>query len=288
MENADRPTTPSSQEAPSSQEPHPLDRLLAVMARLRGPDGCPWDKEQDHQSLQPYMLEEAYEVVDAIASGDTDRLVEELGDVLLQVVFHSQLGREAGRFTMEDVIRRVTDKMIRRHPHVFGDVKVADTAAVLKNWEAIKEQEAAETGAPPPSLLAGIPRHLPALMEAEKIQRRAARVGFEWPDVTGALEKVQEEWREVSEAREAGDPVRLRQEWGDLLFALVNVARYLGIDSELALKEANRKFRTRFTQMEAKAHAQGRKLQDMTLEEMDALWDEAKAEAEDAGAAPPG
>lgn len=267
---------------------HPLDPLVEVMARLRGPDGCPWDKEQTHESLIPYMIEEAYEAVDAIASGDPGRLADELGDVLLQVVFHSRLAEEAGRFTIDDVVQRATGKMVRRHPHVFGTVDAPDTATVLRNWEAIKRQESAERGEGPgaaPGLLDDIPRHLPALMEAEKVQRRAARVGFEWPDVAGALAKVEEEWKEVQQAREEGDPGRLRQEWGDLLFALVNVARYLSIDSELALREANAKFRERFRYIETKAAALGKDLETMGLEEMDALWEEAKEDG--AGPIPP-
>lgn len=258
---------------------HPLDPLVDVMARLRGPDGCPWDREQDHLSLRPFMIEEAYEAVDAIESGDADRLVEELGDVLLQVVFHSRLGEEAGRFTIDDVIRTVTDKMIRRHPHVFGDAVATDSATVLRNWEAIKKSEAPGGDEGAPSLLDGTPRHLPALLEAEQVQARAARVGFEWPDVAGALAKVQEEWQEVEEARKSGDSRRLHEEWGDLLFALVNVARYLNINSELALRETTARFRRRFAHVEAGARAQGRPLASLTLEEMDALWDEAKGQA---------
>lgn len=264
-----------------AQARYPLDPLVDVMARLRGPQGCPWDREQDHRSLRPYMIEEAYEAVDAIDSGDTDKLVEELGDVLLQVVFHSQLGREANRFTINDVIRRVTDKMIRRHPHVFGDLHVEDSAEVLRNWEAIKQREPGSSGGKERnSLLKGIPRHLPALVEAEKVQERAARVGFQWPHVDGALAKVEEEWQELMSARQAGDARRINQEWGDLLFALVNVARYLGVDSELALREATAKFRRRFQYIEEAAWAQGRDLREMTLEEMDALWDAAKEREE--------
>src|SRR5690554_2444902 len=236
---------------------HPLDPLVDVMARLRGPDGCPWDKEQDHLSLRPYMIEEAYEAVDAIEAGDTDRIVEELGDVLLQVVFHSQIAAEAGRFTIEDVIRAISDKMIRRHPHVFGNVSAPDSETVLRHWEQIKKDEAAsqhsKNGDAPASLLDGISINLPALTRAEKIQARAARVGFEWPDVHGALKKVSEEWQEVEEARREGDADRLHQEWGDLLFSLVNVARYLNIDSETALRDAANKFQRRFHHIEARA-----------------------------------
>lgn len=284
-----RGDTPASDGSGPNGARYPLDPLVDVMARLRGPQGCPWDREQDHRSLRPYMIEEAYEAVDAIDSGDTRKLVEELGDVLLQVVFHSQLGSEAHRFTINDVIRTVTEKMIRRHPHVFGDVHVEDSAEVLRNWEAIKQQE---PGAPEAkgrtSLLEGIPRHLPALMEAEKVQARAARVGFQWADVDGALAKVEEEWQELMAARKTGDEGRITQEWGDLLFALVNVARYLGVDSELALREATAKFRRRFQYIEEAAWAQGRDLREMTLDEMDALWDAAKEGEQEPSGRPTG
>lgn len=280
--------TPPAASPPQDQDEAPIQRLLRIMARLRGPGGCPWDKEQTHLSLRPYLVEETYEALEAIESGDTARMVEELGDVLLQVVFHSQIGAEEGRFTFDDVARAVADKMVRRHPHVFGDATAADSAAVLRQWERIKQEEAqsppdtdgSAAQAPqqqaPPSLLDGIPVHLPALVRAEKIQSRAARVGFQWPDVEGAIEKVREEAREVARAREANDPARLHEEWGDLLFALVNVARYLDLDSEAALRDATNKFRDRFQYVERRAHAMGRSLDDMTLEEMDALWDEAK------------
>lgn len=276
--------------APQERNEAPIERLLRIMARLRGPGGCPWDKEQTHLSLRPYLVEETYEALEAIEADDTARMVEELGDVLLQVVFHSQIGAESGRFTFDDVAQAVADKMVRRHPHVFGDAVAADSAAVLRHWERIKQEEArsspphsdgsssalpAEQEAPP-SLLDDVPVQLPALVRAEKIQARAARVGFQWPDVEGAIEKVREEAEEVARAREANDQARLHEEWGDLLFALVNVARYLGIDSETALRDATNKFRDRFQYVERQAHASGRSLDDMTLAEMDALWDEAK------------
>lgn len=274
----------------NGQEPnscrHPLGPLVSVMARLRGPGGCPWDQEQDHLSLRPFMIEEAYEAVEAIESGNTARLVNELGDVLLQVVFHSRLGEEAGRFTIDDVVRSVTEKMIRRHPHVFGDARAEDSAAVLRNWERIKQEEAPSGEGGPASLLAEIPRRLPALMEATEVQARAARVGFEWPHVDGALAKVEEEWREVEEARRSGDPRRLHEEWGDLLFALVNVARYLNVNSEMALRDATARFRRRFAYIEAGAAARGQALESMTLEEMDALWDEAKRPPDESRGAP--
>lgn len=268
-----------------------LQPLLDIMARLRSPEGCPWDRQQTHASLKRYLLEEAYELLDAVDAGDDDALVEELGDVLLQVVFHAQIASETGRFTMADVLDGLVKKLIRRHPHVFGDVKAHDAAAVVRTWEAVKERERTHRNAnreagrgsdpQPPSLLDGIPRHLPALMEAEKLQARAARVGFQWDDVAGAWDKVQEELDELRRASAGEEPAeaarsRVAEELGDVLFALVNVARYLQVDPEDALRAANAKFRRRFQHIEARARTQGRRLEDMTLAEMDALWDEAK------------
>ncbi len=260
-----------------------LQPLLDVMARLRSPEGCPWDRQQTHDSLKRYLLEESYELLDAIDAGDDTALVEELGDVLLQVVFHAQIAAETGRFSMADVIDVLVRKLIRRHPHVFGDVQAEDAAAVVRNWEAIKQEEKAgrEPGPEASSILSGIPRHLPALMEAEKVQDRAARVGFQWDDVAGAWEKVQEELGELEQAlrgrSETGqERARVAEEFGDVLFALVNVARYLEIDPEQALRSSTAKFRQRFRHIETRARAQGRDLRDMTLAEMDALWEEAK------------
>ncbi|HEY8418068.1 MAG TPA: nucleoside triphosphate pyrophosphohydrolase [Limnochordales bacterium] len=271
-----------------------LQPLLDVMARLRSPEGCPWDRQQTHASLKRYLLEEAYELLDAIDAGDDRALVEELGDVLLQVVFHAQIAWETGRFSMSDVVDGLVKKLVRRHPHVFGDVHAEDAAAVVRTWEAIKQREKAdregEAEHEPASLLEGIPRHLPALMEAEQLQKRAARVGFEWEDVAGAWDKVQEELEELRRAAGLGSPAgkpangrlpeaaraQVAEELGDVLFALVNVARYLDVDPEQALRAANAKFRRRFRHIEARARAQGRRLDDMTLAEMDALWEEAK------------
>jgi len=260
-----------------------LQPLLDIMARLRSPEGCPWDREQTHASLKRYLLEEAYELLDAIDAGDDAALIEELGDVLLQVVFHAQIASETGRFTMADVVDGLVRKLLRRHPHVFGDAHAEDAAAVVRTWEAIKQREkAGREATEESSLLDGIPRHLPALLEAEKLQDRAARVGFQWDDVAGAWEKVHEELAELKQASteegEAAEGARARvvEEFGDVLFALVNVARYLQVDPEQALRAANAKFRRRFRHIEARARAQGRRLEDMTLAEMDALWEEAK------------
>lgn len=257
---------------------HPLDPLVEVMATLRGPGGCPWDREQDHKSLKKYLIEEAYEVLDAIDQGDDPALVEELGDVLLQVVFHSQIASEQGRFDIDDVVRAITEKLIRRHPHVFAGAEAPDAQAVLANWEKLKQAEREEKPgtARRPSLLDGIPKDLPALMYAADVQKRAAKVGFEWEETAGALEKVMEELGEVAEARSAGDRERLFEEWGDLLFSLVNVARYDGIDPEEALRQAAKKFAARFRHIEARAAESGRELSHMSLAEMDALWEEAK------------
>jgi len=274
--------TPAKEGRPVTDEltpsRHPLDPLVRVMARLRGPGGCPWDREQDHHSLKKYVIEEAYEVVEAIEAGDDQALVEELGDLLLQVVFHSQIASEEGRFGIDDVVQAITEKLIRRHPHVFGGASAPDAETVLANWEKLKQEERAAKGqgGRPPSLLDGVPKSLPALMLAADVQKRAAKVGFQWDEVSGALDKVAEELDELARARAAGDRKKLFEEWGDLLFALVNVARYDGIDPEEALRRAAGKFAARFRHIEARAAENGRDLREMSLEEMDALWDEAK------------
>lgn len=264
---------------------HPLDPLVDVMARLRGEGGCPWDREQTHESLRPYVIEEAYEVAEAIDSGDPQALCEELGDLLLQVVFHAQIARESGKWDIDDCIRAVVDKMIRRHPHVFGDAVAEDSAAVLAQWERIKAAERKE----PASRLGDIPKSLPALQSAERLQQRAAEAGFDWDSAEGAFEKVAEEIQEVREACKRADSQDLAAEWGDLLFALVNVGRHLRIDSEQALRRANEKFRRRFAQMEAQAASDGLDLARMSLSELDALWEKAKAqEASDRSGRPSG
>lgn len=268
-----------------------LTRLLTVMATLRSPDGCPWDREQTHASLKRYLLEEAYELLDAIDAGDDDAFVDELGDVLLQVVFHATIAAETGRFTMQDVIDGLTDKLIRRHPHVFGDAEAKDAAAVSRLWAEVKQSEASPGDSSAPgvsSMLDDVGRALPALIEAEKLQKRAARVGFEWDDIEGAWDKVFEELNELREATaravdtssneaEADDGLAaVEEEFGDVLFALVNVARYVGVDPEQSLRGANAKFRRRFRHIETRAAEQKKDLRHMTLEEMDSLWDEAK------------
>jgi tetrapyrrole methylase family protein / MazG family protein len=255
--------------------------FVGLIARLRAPGGCPWDREQTHASLKPMTIEEAYEVLAAIDEGTDEELAGELGDLLLQVVFHAQIAAETGRFTVADVIAGVTAKMVRRHPHVFGDETAASSGDVLRNWEALKQAERKASGkaAPAESMLDSVPASLPAVMEAFQVSTKVARVGFEWPDPAGAIAKLEEETRELRDEAEAGspDPRRVAEEVGDLLFTAVNVARLLGVDPESALKQANRKFRRRFGHVEARLRESNRGPADSTLDEMEALWQEAKA-----------
>jgi len=276
-----------------------FEKLVALQARLYGPDGCPWDREQTHASLRKYLIEETYEVLDAMDSGDPRKFSEELGDLLLQVVFHAILAEQARTFTMSDIIETVHTKMVRRHPHVFGDAKASTSAAVLKNWEQIKAEERAEhraskksAGLKSPndeavadSIVGGVPRSLPAVLEAYQLTRRAARVGFDWDDLAGIFEKLAEERREIESIlasqpqAPASKPKRsahLEEEVGDLLFAGVNVARFLGVDPEIALKTANRKFKQRFQWMEITAEKEGKRFADLPRARMEELWDRAK------------
>jgi MazG family protein len=258
-----------------------IDRLLTIMARLRDPDGgCPWDLEQDFASIAPYTIEEAYEVAEAIERGDMDELKDELGDLLLQVVFHAQMAAEQGSFGFEDVANAISDKMVRRHPHVFGDETQREAGGVKGRWEEIKAEERAAKGARrPASILDDVPLALPALSRAVKLQNRAARVGFDWPETRMVIEKLNEEMLELSEEiAKGGDADRLEDEMGDLLFVYANLARHLKIDPEAALRRANAKFRRRFGRIEEKLAADGRTPEQSTLEEMDAMWDEAKRE----------
>lgn len=241
--------------------------LLGVMDRLLGPEGCPWDREQTHQSLVRYLIEESYEVIEAIQEQDMNKLRDELGDLLLQVVFHAALAEREGYFSFKDVARTVEQKMIRRHPHVFADLNLETSDDVMDHWEGFKKQEGKK------HVLEGIPKMMPALLRAEKLQSKAARVGFDWPAVDGALEKVQEEARELSQAE--GD--ELAGEFGDLFFALVNLARFQGVEPEQALQMTNDKFVRRFRYIEEAVQAAGLKLEDMVLEELDRYWEEAKA-----------
>ncbi|TLD72021.1 nucleoside triphosphate pyrophosphohydrolase [Phragmitibacter flavus] len=250
-----------------------MAQLRAVMHELRAPGGCPWDAEQTHDSLIPHLLEEAYEVAEAARSGDMAHFCEELGDLLLQPVFHAEIASEDGGFTFDDIARGISEKLIRRHPHVFGDATAATSDAVLTQWEAIKR---VEKGSQKSAHLDGISHGLPALMRAQKLQRKAGKVGFDWPDATPVLDKIREETVEIEEAIVAGDPQNIAEEVGDLLFAVVNLARKLGVDAETALVAANHKFERRFGQVESTLAERGRVMTDCTLAEMDAVWDEVK------------
>jgi len=268
-----------------SQPGEEFAKLVELIARLRAPGGCPWDREQTHESLKPMMLEEAYEVVEAIDEGDDDELIGELGDLLLQVVFHSQIATEENRFNVAEVIERITSKMVRRHPHVFGDDDAQTAGEVLRNWEAIKEAELEAKGkrTDDGSMLDSVPSKLPAVMEAFQMTTKVSRVDFDWPDVASVLEKLDEEVEELKEAVSSEKPTHqeISGEVGDLLFVAVNVARLLGIDPESALKSSNRKFRRRFRYIEDRLREQGRKPSDSDHIEMDRLWDEAKEREKD-------
>ena len=253
-----------------------FQRLVGLMARLRSPDGCPWDREQTHQTLKPFLIEETYEVLDAIDTGGDRELKEELGDLLLQVVFHAQLAYEDRRFSIEDVAAAISDKLLRRHPHVFGDVTAENAEQVLKNWEAIKTEERREKGDQAPSALEGIPRQLPALLRSERLQDKAARAGFDWSDREDVAEKTREEVEEFLTAYRSGDADNIENELGDFLFSIVNLARYLNVSPEDALSRTNRKFDARFRYIERKLAGQNRDLGGATAEEIDALWEEAK------------
>jgi len=271
----------------------PFRKLVALQARLRARNGCPWDRKQNHASLRPYLLEETYEVLDAIDARNDDRLIGELGDLLLQVVFHAQLAREAGRFDIAAVIERVHAKLVRRHPHVFGSAKARSAREVLKNWEQLKaEERRKEERSGDKSLLAGLPANLPALLEAYQMTRRAARIGFDWENIGGLLEKLEEEAEELRrELRPAArrrkyqphrkrdekyPGAKLEEEVGDLLFVAANVARFLGLDPEITLRKANRKFRRRFRKMERLAERRGQRLPEVSRADLEALWRQAK------------
>ncbi|MGB8521684.1 MAG: nucleoside triphosphate pyrophosphohydrolase [Candidatus Acidiferrales bacterium] len=278
-----------------------FEKLVALQARLRAPNGCPWDREQTHESLRKFLIEETYEVLDAMEKGDSREFSSELGDLLLQIVFHSILAEETGRFTIADVIESVHTKMVRRHPHVFGKVKAKNSSEVLKNWEQIKAEERAESGGAggksgdanekASSILAGIPRSLPGVLEAYQLTRRASHIGFDWDRVSEIFDKFDEEKRELEallpnppgfdasaqEAVSAAGVPRVEEEVGDLLFAAVNVARFLGVDPELALKKANRKFKRRFRHMEAAAKERGQEFADLPRERKEELWNFAKS-----------
>ncbi len=251
-----------------------MARLLEIMARLRRPgDGCPWDLEQTIESVKPNLIEEAYEALDAMESGNRDHLAEELGDVLLQIVLQSQIASEEGSFTFADVAEGISDKLIRRHPHIFGDVKVADSKEVLRNWDAIKKTEKKARI----SALDGVPKHVPPLHRAYQLQKRAARVNFDWSDIKDVFVKLDEEIGELKEAIAAGDRRHVLEELGDVLFSVVNIARFVKVDPAYALELTNAKFIRRFSAVEEEIVASGRKMKDCTLAQLDEIWDRIRA-----------
>ena len=264
-----------------------FEKLVAVQKRLRAPQGCPWDREQTHATLRPYLIEETYEVIDALDSGDDAKFAEEMGDLLLQVVFHSQIAREQERFSVADVLREIHDKMVRRHPHVFGKVRARNSTEVLQNWERIKASErlnkdtSSENGASKPqqkpvSLLDGVSRGLPAMLQGLQLTRKAARAGFDWHDTDGIFEKLREEMAEVRHALAEKDSKRAEEELGDLLFAVVNLARFVQVDPEIALKKANGKFQRRFMEMEKSALQSERTFDGLPREDKESLWNAVK------------
>jgi tetrapyrrole methylase family protein/MazG family protein len=252
-----------------------FEAFQEIIAHLRAPEGCPWDREQTHQTLRPHLLEEAYEVLSALDADDPSALREELGDLLLQVVLHAQIASEYGEFNMPEVLQGIHAKLVHRHPHVFAGLNISDPQGVIENWERIKATEREASGKQAESILSGVSLALPALSQAQSYQDRAARVGFDWPNVQGVLEKIVEE---VEEVRGATGTDEKALEVGDLLFAVVNLARWVGLDAESALREANARFRSRFAAIEKAAREQGKSLADLSLEEMDALWDAAKGD----------
>jgi tetrapyrrole methylase family protein / MazG family protein len=254
---------------PLPEDLRKFDALVAIIARLRAPDGCPWDKEQTHQTLRGNLLSETYEVLEALDGKAAAELCEELGDLLLQIVLHAQIAKDDGEFEIGNVVQGISEKLIRRHPHIFSTKKVKDSAEVMHNWEVLKKEEREEGK----SMLAGVPKQMPALAYAYEISRRAVRVGFEWKNVEGVLDKILEE---VKEIKEAGSKEEKENEIGDLLFTLVNYARWEGVDPETALREANQKFYRRFAKVEELARQRDRELQTLSFQEWDDLWEEAK------------
>jgi tetrapyrrole methylase family protein/MazG family protein len=246
-----------------------FETLVSILARLRAPDGCPWDREQTHASLREFLLAECYEALEALDEGNAEKLRDELGDLLLQIVFHAQIASELGEFKMDDVISRINTKLVHRHPHIFGSTKVASAEEVAHNWEELKQEEKGEGTA----ILASVPKQMPALGYSQEIQRRVAQVGFDWESLEGVIEKLVEE---IEELRKADNQEKKAREFGDLLFTLVNIARRLGINSEAVLREANRKFVHRFEYMEKVCRKRGVKIGDLSFDEQNALWEEAK------------
>ena len=259
-----------------------IARLLSIMDKLRDPGGCPWDREQTLRTLTPYLLEEAHEVIEAIESGDADHHREELGDLLFQVVFQSRIAREEGKFDFAGVCDAISEKLTRRHPHVFGDVTVSGSREVVKNWERIKAEERKEKGQAERSAIGGVPVALPALVRAERLTEKAGAVGFDWPDARSVLAKVREELAELEKELDGGTPARVEAELGDLLFAVANLGRWVKVHPEEALRGTLRRFESRFQHIEARLREKGKSPRDSDLPEMDALWNEAKAREGDA------
>ncbi|MBK9927769.1 MAG: nucleoside triphosphate pyrophosphohydrolase [Anaerolineales bacterium] len=262
---------------PALGEGTSFESFAEIVAHLRAPDGCPWDKEQTHESLRKHLLEESYEAISAIDSGDFADMREEFGDMLLQVVLQSQIANDEGQFNVNQVVHGIHSKIVRRHPHVFGELKLDGVDGVLANWEKLKETERKDKGQKEKGLLDGVPLALPALSQAQEYQDRAARVGFDWPEIDGVLDKVKEE---IEEIKKAESDFELASEIGDLFFVLVNLARWKNVDAESALRGTNMKFKKRFGYVEQGAKKQGRNLSDLTLEEMDVFWNEAKKKGE--------
>ncbi|MTW86523.1 nucleoside triphosphate pyrophosphohydrolase [Virgibacillus dakarensis] len=260
---------------PQKQLHHTFNRLREVIAELRGPKGCPWDKEQTHESLREYAIEEVYELIDAIDAGDDEGIIEELGDLLLQVMLHSQIGEDAGYFTVDDVIKSITDKMIHRHPHVFGDKKADSIADVYTNWDALKQEE---KGKQRKSVLDGVPKRIPALAKAYQLQKKAGKVGFEWENNDGVWEKLNEELAEVQEAIGEANQEEIERELGDVLFVLANISRYYKVNPEIALNRTNQKFISRFSYIEKRLHEENKDINQASLREMDKYWNQAKVE----------
>jgi MazG family protein len=253
-----------------------IQRLLGIMDKLRDPGGCPWDREQTLRTLTPYLLEEAHEVIEAIETGDAQHHREELGDLLFQVVFQARIAREEGKFDFADVCDSISDKLTRRHPHVFGDVSVSGSREVIKNWERIKADERKAKGDKPRSAIGGVPVSLPALVRAERLTEKAGAVGFDWPDAKSVVAKVREELDELLEAMEHGDQAHVESELGDVLFAMANLGRWLKVHPEEALRSTLRRFEARFHYIEEQLQARGKSPRESNLAEMDGLWNEAK------------
>ncbi|GBE34675.1 nucleoside triphosphate pyrophosphohydrolase [bacterium BMS3Bbin06] len=249
-----------------------FERLVSIMDRLRDKNGCPWDREQTRESLKPFLIEEAYELLEAIEENSPEKIREEIGDLLFQLIFHARISEELGEFDIRDVLDSITEKMISRHPHVFGNLNLESTEEVVQRWEEHKKRE----GKLRDSVLEGVPRALPSLLRAQRVQERASRVGFDWKEAGGVLEKIEEELEEFREAVRSGEGKRMEEELGDLLFSIVNLSRFVNINPEEALRRTTDRFIRRFRYIETGARAMGRKLDELSLEEMDRLWEEAK------------